>query len=111
MFRWVRRGLLVVALVVVAVVIGGAILLLTARGDLDRSKHDVTTQWSTLRTALDARYTALSNLNDAVKNAGGPDRALVGDVTSALDAWRTGANASVATQVRDANDLEAVGRR
>lgn len=109
MVRWVRRALLVVALVVL---VGGVILALTARPDLDNARKDAEARWSTLRApALDERYALLASVNDALKAAGGPRRDIVDSLDDALRAWQTNKRSSVATQVRDANDLEALGRR
>jgi hypothetical protein len=107
MFRWVRRTIVVVALVVV---VGGGLLVLTARGDLNRTQDTVDTHWTALRPALETRYQLLSNAADASKNDA-VTRPLAVQTAAALQTWRTDAHASVATQVTDANNLEAFGRR
>jgi hypothetical protein len=108
MFRWVRRALLVVALVVL---VGGGILALTARPDLDRARNDVESRWQALRPALDARYELLAQANQEAKTAGGPERDVVRSIDAALAKWRRDRNGPVATQVDDANVLEGLGRR
>jgi hypothetical protein len=107
MFRWVRRALVVVALIVV---VGGGLLVLTARGDLNRTQHTVDTRWTALRPALNTRYQLLSQAATAAQNDA-VTRPLALQTTAALQAWRTNTTASVATQVGDANNLEAFGRR
>jgi hypothetical protein len=109
MFRWVRRALLVVALVVL---VGGGILALTARPDLDNARQDAETRWNALRRpALDARYELLASVNDALEASGGPRRDIIDEVDEALRAWQTNKRSALDAQVRDANELEALGRR
>jgi hypothetical protein len=108
MFRWVRRALLVVALVVL---VGGGILALIARPDLDSTRNDVESRWRVLRPALDTRYDLLAEANEQTKVAGGPQRDIVRDIDAALAKWRRDRNAPVATQVDDANNLQGLGRR
>ncbi len=108
MFRWVRRAVLVVALVVL---VGGGLLVLTARPDLNRTRDTVRAQWSALRPEVAARAQLLTTANNATRDAGGPERSIVSEVDAALADWRTSTTASVATQVTDANALEAAGRR
>jgi hypothetical protein len=107
MFRWVRRALVVVALIVV---IGGGLLVLTARGDLNRTQHTVDTRWTALRPALNTRYQLLSQAATAAQNDA-VTRPLAVQTAAALQAWSANTNASVSTQVTDANNLEAFGRR
>jgi hypothetical protein len=108
MFRWVRRALLVVALVVL---VGGGILALTARPDLEGTQDDVEARWDDLRPALDRRYELLAAATAAVVDAGGPERDVVQRLDEALGQWPTNRSASVRAQVDDANELEALGRR
>jgi len=108
MFRWVRRALIVVALVVL---VGGGLIALTSRPDLKNSRDDVDARWVVLRPALDSRYALLAEANDAVRSAGGPEREIVTGIDTALREWRDDKRASVPTQVDDANALEALGRR
>jgi hypothetical protein len=108
MFRWVRRAVLVIALVVL---VGSALLALTARPDLNRTRSDVRARWAPLRTELESRYQLLANANNATRAAGGPERAIVSDIDAALADWRASKTASVTTQVHAANVLEALGRR
>jgi hypothetical protein len=108
MFRWVRRALLVVALVVL---VGGGILALTARPDLENARSEMNARWRALRGALDQRYQLLQNANDATRTAGGPERNIVRAIDSALTDWRRSRTASVPAQVADANALEGLGRR
>src|SRR5215213_804413 len=104
MFRWVRRALLVVALVVL---VGGGILALTARPDLDNARQDAETRWNALRRpALDARYELLASVNDALEASGGPRRDIIDEVDEALRAWQTNKRSALDAQVRDANELE-----
>src|SRR5215813_1577511 len=107
MFRWVRRALIVVALVVL---IGGVILAITSRPDLKNSRADVDARWGVLRGPLDTRYALLANANYDVRDAGGPERTIVTDIDRALREWRNDRRAAVPTQVDDANELEALGR-
>src|SRR4051794_36029237 len=108
MFRWVRRALLVVALVVV---VGGLLLALTARPDLNRTRDDVEARWKLLRPALEQRYELLRAANDATRAAGGPERGITSSIDTALSDWQRSRTASVTAQVDDANALEALGRR
>jgi hypothetical protein len=108
MFRWVRRALIVIALVLL---VGGGILALTSRSDLENARDDVHTRWRAVRPALDERYALLAQANSATKQAGGPERELVNDIERALASWRVDKTKSVDTQVDDANELEALGRR
>jgi hypothetical protein len=108
MFRWVRRALIVFALVLL---VGGGILVLTSRPDLENARDDVNARWRALRPGLDQRYALLAQANAATKTAGGPERNLVNDVEQALVSWRADKTKSVDTQVDDANELEALGRR
>jgi hypothetical protein len=107
MFRWVRRALVVVALIVV---VGGGLLVLTARGDLNRTQHTVNTRWTALRPALNTRYQLLSQAATA-SQSDAVTRPLAVQTAAALQAWNANANGAVATQVADANNLEAFGRR
>src|SRR4051812_31078409 len=108
MFRWVRRALVVVALVVL---VGGGILAVTARPGLRNAREEVNSRWAVLRPALDQRYELLAAAGTATRTAGGPQRDLVGTIDAALRDWRTSKGASVGAQVDDANALEALGRR
>jgi hypothetical protein len=108
MFRWVRRALIVIALVLL---VGGGILVLTSRPDLQNARDDVNARWRALRPGLEQRYALLAQANAATKAAGGPERDLVSEVERALTAWQTDRTKSVDTQVDDANELEALGRR
>src|SRR4051794_12289156 len=108
MFRWVRRALIVIALVLL---VGGGILVLTSRPALQNARDDVDARWRALRPGLEQRYTLLAQANAATKTAGGPERALVNDIERSLVVWRTDKTKSVDTQVDDANELEALGRR
>jgi hypothetical protein len=108
MFRWVRRALVVIALVVV---VGGLLLALTARPDLNRTQDDVEARWKTLRPALDQRYELLRAASDATRAAGGPERDITTSIDTALSDWRRSRTASVTGQVENANTLEALGRR
>jgi hypothetical protein len=108
MFRWVRRALVVVALVVI---VGGLLLALTARGDLNRTQDDVEARWKVLRPALDQRYELLRAANDATRAAGGPEREITTSIDAALADWQRSRTASVTGQVENANTLELLGRR
>ncbi len=108
MFRWVRRGLIVFALLLL---VGGGILALTSRSDLESSNDDVNARWGALRTGLDQRYALLAQANAATKQAGGPERDLVDAIDRALARWRADKTKPVDAQVDDTNELEALGRR
>jgi hypothetical protein len=108
MFRWVRRALVVIALVVV---VGGLLLALTARGDLNRTQDDLEARWKALRPALDQRYELLGAANDATRAAGGPERNITTTIDAALSDWRRSRTASVTAQAENANTLESLGRR
>jgi hypothetical protein len=108
MFRWVRRALLVIALVVL---VGVAIIALTARPDLDGARDDVESRWRVLRPALADRYELLDEANSAMQDAGGPPRDITRSVSRALVAWRRDPNAPLDVQIERTNTLEALGRR
>lgn len=108
MWRMIRRLLLVL---VVAAVVAVTAVGVTARPDLERRRDDAVQHWRPLREPLDARYAALADLNDAVREAGGPERDVTGAIDTALAAWRASGDAPVARQVDTANDLEGLARR
>ena len=108
MFRWVRRALIVIALVLL---VGGGILALTSRSDLQNARDDVNTRWRSVRPGLEQRYALLQQANAATKRAGGPERELVSEIERSLAIWRADRSKPVDVQVDDANELEALGRR
>jgi hypothetical protein len=108
MFRWVRRALIVFALVLL---VGGGILVLTSRPDLQNARDDVNTRWRAVRPGLEQRYALLAQANAATKRAGGPERDLVSEIERSLARWHADTSKSVDVQVDDANELEALGRR
>lgn len=108
MWRTVRRLLL---LLVVAAAVGVLAVAVTARPGLERTRDDAVERWRPLRDPLDARYAALADVNDAVREAGGPERDASSELDAALATWRASSNAPVATQVDAANALEGLARR
>ena len=102
-----------VPLLLVAAIVAGTVLVLTSRSDLRRSRHAVEDAWPPLRGALDTRYKVLSVADDAVKSVPGPLHQIVTDVEAAYASWRSleQHDASVASEVAAANDLESLGRQ
>lgn len=108
MWRTIRRLLL---LLVVAAAMGVLAVAVTARPDLERTRDDAVERWRPMSDPLDARYAALADVNDAVREAGGPERDVSSELDTALAAWRASNSAPVATQVDAANALEGLARR
>lgn len=98
-------------LLIVAVAVFGIVSVLSARPDLQDAKKHVDQTWTPVRDALTTRYVSLKNVTDELKKMPGPVRELAGSVDAALTTWQTTANSSVATQVRAANNVEALARR
>ena len=101
------------AVLIAAAVVAAGSSVLSARPDLQKTKHDVDTSWSTLaRQQLDARYVLLTQVDAKLRPIAGPVHALVTEVDTALARWRdVRAHAGVAVQVGAANNLEALARR
>jgi hypothetical protein len=108
MMRWVRRAVLVVPL---AVLIIAGIAVFTARPDLNSTRNDTRDRWTVLRPPLDRRYQVLQSAATNTVNAGGPQATLATQVTAELRRWSASKNDDIATQVDQANALEAMGRR
>ncbi len=105
----VRR---VAVLVVLLVVIAAAVMALTSRPGLQRSRDDVNAAWDSLRSPLVARYQKLESATSAVRTVPGPVHDLVPDLDDGLRRWKSlPVGASVAAHVSAANELEALGRR
>lgn len=98
-------------LLIVAVAVFGIVSVVSARPDLQNAKKRVDQTWTPVREGLTTRYVVLKRANDELKTMPGPVRDLAGAVDTALTSWQTSANSSVATQVRAANNLEALARR
>jgi hypothetical protein len=108
MLRVIR--VLLPLLVVAAVVAAGASVL-SARPDLDKAKNKVDASWTSLSDQLDRRYVLLTAVDASLRPIPGPIHALVADTDGALARWRDArTHSTVATQVEDANDLEAFAR-
>jgi len=100
------------AVLIAAAVVGAGSSVLSARPDLQKTKHDVDTSWSTLSRQLDTRYVLLAQVDDKLRPIAGPVHALVTDVDTALSRWHdVYGRSDVATQVGAANTLEALARR
>jgi len=105
-FRWV---VLALAVLLVGALVATAV---TEKPTLDDDEHAVDTQWSALRDALTARYTALDGAVAALGAAGEGERAVTKDLTTDLAAWKASLDGgSPATQVEIANRLEGQGAR
>ena len=108
--RWLLRA---VALVIVAVAAGVATVALTSRSDLDRAERTLETNWDRIRPQLDERYLALATATDAVRDAGGSARRVVGEIDATVADWSDARRdgSSIADQIALANALEGLGRR
>ena len=102
-----------VPLLLVAAIVAGAVVVLTSRNDLQRSRKRVDDAWSQLRPALNQRYDALAAANDAVKSIPGPLHQIVDQVGTQYGQWQhlEHDGGSVTSEVVAANDLESLGRR
>ena len=102
-----------IPLLVVAAIVAGAVVVVTSRTDLQRSRKQVDEAWTQLRTDLDARYRVLAVANDAVRPVPGPLHELVAQVAAAYGTWGNleQHGSSVSSEVVAANDLESLGRR
>jgi len=99
-----------IPLVLVAAIVAGIVVVMTSRNDLKQSHDQVESTWKPLRTALDARYEALNAADSAVASVPGPVQQIAAQVTAAYATWRKHGG-SVSSQVANANNLEALGRR
>ncbi len=106
-----RIARMLLPLLIVAVAVFGIVSVVSARPDLQGAKKHVDQTWVPVREGLTARYVVLKNATDALKQMPGPVRELAGGVDTALTTWQNSANSSVATQVRAANNVEALARR
>lgn len=105
----VRR--LAVALIVL-VVAGLVVLVVTVRPGLRETADNVDRSWKPLVTPLDARYTSLTALRDALNGAGVGNRSVVVALTTVLDRWSIASKGTdVDDQVTTANQLEALAAR
>jgi len=102
-----------IPLVILAAIVAGAVVVVTSRSDLQRSRKQVDATWPPLRNDLDARYRALAAANDAVRPVPGPLHQLVSQVGAAYGSWQNleQHGAGVSSEVVAANDLESLGRR
>jgi hypothetical protein len=98
-------------LLIVAVAVFGIVSVVSARPDLQDAKKHVNQTWTPVRDGLTARYVVLQSATDELEKMPGPVRELAGSVDTALTTWKTSANSSVASQVRAANNVEALARR
>jgi len=108
-----RRGVLLVlvALVVSAVAASATAVALGSRSDLAASRKRVDAAWSVLRPKLDARYQALGDAARVAHDRLGADRAVFGDIVTAVAAWPGTAGAATDRQVAAATGLEGLAGR
>ena len=105
----------VVVLVLVLVVGAAALLVVTSRPELNRTRDAAEASWAPLVKPLDARYAALATLaaeTDAALQASGEDGVDRRDLRIAIDRWKAATKADDAEKmVAAANELEArIGR-
>jgi hypothetical protein len=102
-----------IPLLVIAAIVAGVIIVLTSRSELQSSRRQVDDAWTQLQTQVDARFDQLKASNDAVRDIPGPLKKIVAQVDSAYANWRElqASDAGIAAQVKNANTLEALGRR
>ncbi len=97
---------------IVAAVVGAGVSVLSARPDIQKSKHNVDASWTSVSGQLDHRYDLLATVDDTLRPIPGPVHTLVGNVDTALAHWHSVRNhSSIATQVVAANDIEGLARR
>jgi hypothetical protein len=107
--RFLRLLRIFIPLLLVAAIVAAVVVVLTSRNELQTSRKNVASSWTTLHGDLDKRYAALAFANDAVSGVPGPLHAIATKVTAGYNAWKR--HGSVASQVNAANNLEALGRR
>jgi hypothetical protein len=111
--RFLRLLRIFIPLLVIAAIVAGVIVVLTSRSELQSARRQVNATWRPLRAELDSRYQVLENANAAVKDVPGPLHKIVLQLEDTSKEWsdlRTNGG-SVASQVKAANKLEALGRR
>ncbi len=111
-----RRLKWIVLLLVAVVVVAAAIAVLTTKPALSDARDKVDRRWFTLRPSLQARYAALTPVEQALVTAGGPDRAVTRDLRDELAHWKdlsghSRADADPGAEAAAANALEALARR
>ena len=100
-------------LLIVAAIVAGGVVVFTSRSDLQSARRHVDDTWKPLRAALDTRYGTLATADNAVRATPGPLHQIVVQIDRAYADWRNleANGADVASQVTEANALEALGRR
>jgi hypothetical protein len=108
------RWLIVIALVLV--VAGAIAAVLTVQPKLSDARDRVDARWSTLRSPLLARYSALDGVSKSLKDAGEGNRSVTKDLDAALARWsklalRGAEHTDPGVEASTANELEALARR
>lgn len=103
-----------VLVVLVFLVAGALAVLLLGRSRLDDSQAKVDKTWTPLRSPLAQRYLKLAAVDTALRDAGGGDRAVAGDLDGLLEQWAREQRAKEIdpeAETDTANQLEGVARR
>jgi hypothetical protein len=103
---------LLLPFLLVAALVFGVVSVLSARPELRKAERAVADAWTPLQGQLTTRYRLLDETGTTLAQLGGPVRELAGSVDVALTRWNSvTSGGTVATQVRAANEVEALGRR
>ncbi len=103
--------LVVVALVVSAVAASATAVALSSRSDLSASRRRVDAAWAGLRPVLDGRYQSLAAAAGTARDRLGADRAVFGEIATAVGDWPGTARQPTERQVAAATRLEGLARR
>jgi hypothetical protein len=111
--RVLRTLRVLIRLLIATVLVAAVVIVLTTQPDLRRDKRAVDRKWDALRPQLVERYTVLKSTSAELAKVTGPVSQLVSsDVEPALARWQAVVgNASTATQVQAANDVESAAAR
>lgn len=96
-------------LLVSALVAGGAVLAVGSRPDLQDAGRRIDAAWGQLRPALDERYRAVAQANEAASERLAGEPVLAVETVAALSDWRRAR--VIETQVAAANRLEGLTAR
>jgi hypothetical protein len=108
-----RRGLLLVlvAVVVSSLAASATAVALGSRSDLSSSRRRVDAAWGPLRQQLDTRYRNLGDAAAVARARLGADRAVFGEIGTAVTDWPGTARSGTDRQVAAAARLEGLAGR